>query len=400
MPGAALAGLRVVDLTQHVAGPYCTKLLADFGAAVVKVERPNGGDPARRLGPFPGGVPHPEKSGLFLYLNTNKRGVTLNLQCATGRDFLKRMVREADVVVESLGPGTLEALGLGYEALRALRPSLVLTSISPFGLTGPYAGYQGEELVTYALGGMAYITGKYDREPVKHGLSQAQYLAGVVAATVTLAAYQRARASGEGCLIDVSTTEALMSTLFSIFNQYAYAGVIQRREPINGGGMVNSSPVRTSDGYVTPSHVGISSDWRSFIQFMGAPALEDPKFETPAGRVANASELDAIVNPIFETRTKDEWFHEAQAWRFPFAPVQNAEDIARCPQLEARSYFVEVVHPEAGALRYPGPLFRLSESPRRHWEAAPLLGQHNLEVYQALGVSKEELEALTAQGVV
>ena len=180
MSGSPLQDVKVVDLTHHIAGPYCTKLLADFGADVIKVERPDGGDSARRLGPFPGDTPHPEKSGLFLYLNTNKRGITLNLKDPQGRSSLLELVRDADVLVENFSPRVMPSLGLDYETLAGVNPGLIMTSISSFGQSGRYRDYRATELVLYALGGMAYITGEYHREPVKHGYNQAQYLGGLL----------------------------------------------------------------------------------------------------------------------------------------------------------------------------------------------------------------------------
>ena len=188
MSDSVLKDIKVIDLTQHIAGPYCTKLLADYGADVIKVERPDGGDPARRMGPFPGHESHPEKSGLFLYLNTNKRGITLDLKSGEGRDALLELVRDADVLVESYSPRVMPSLGLDYQTLSQVNPRLIMTSVSSFGRNGRYRDYRASELVLYALCGMAYITGGYHREPVKHGYNQAQYLGGVAAASGTVAA--------------------------------------------------------------------------------------------------------------------------------------------------------------------------------------------------------------------
>jgi crotonobetainyl-CoA:carnitine CoA-transferase CaiB-like acyl-CoA transferase len=231
MSGSALQGVKVIDLTHHIAGPYCTKLLADFGADVIKVERPDGGDSARRLGPFPENIPHPEKSGLFLYLNTNKRGITLNLKDHKGRAALLDLVREADILVESFSPRVMPSLGLAYQTLTQINPSLVMTSISSFGQTGRYRDYRASELALYALGGMAYITGEYHREPVKHGYNQAQYLGGMAAASGTVAALLQRWRAGGGQQVDVSIMECVTSTLFSSVLDYTYAGMVNRRQP-------------------------------------------------------------------------------------------------------------------------------------------------------------------------
>ena len=214
MNDSVLNNIKVIDLTQHIAGPYCTKLLADYGADVIKVERP-AGDPARRIGPFPGHEPHLEKSGLFLYLNTNKRGVTLDLKSDVGRMALLDLVRDADVLVENYSPRVMPSLGLDYQTLSKVNPKLVMTSVSSFGRSGRYSNYRATELVLYALCGMAYITGGYHREPVKHGYNQAQYLGGVAAASGTVAALLGFwRNGGQGQQVDVSILECAISTLY------------------------------------------------------------------------------------------------------------------------------------------------------------------------------------------
>ncbi len=183
-----LTGIKVLDLTHYIAGPFCTKLMADYGADVIKIERPGKGDIARQVGPFPEDVPDPEKSGLFLYLNTNKKGITLNLKTKTGIEILKKLVKESDVLVENFRPGVLPSLGLEYETLKKVNPRLVMTSISNFGQTGPYRDWKATEITLYALSGQMSRQGDPDREPLKHALSIFQYFAGKVASLVTLAA--------------------------------------------------------------------------------------------------------------------------------------------------------------------------------------------------------------------
>ncbi|MBI2887167.1 MAG: CoA transferase [Chloroflexi bacterium] len=397
----ALGGLRVLEIGQQIAGPYCAKLLADLGADVLKLERPGVGDGARRAGPFPGKRPDPEASGLFLFLNTNKRSLTLDLSVPAGRDVFLRLVREADALVENNRPGKLEAWGLAPAALWEANPDLVITHISSFGQDGPYRDYQATELIFYALSGMQYITGRHDREPLMHGLGQAQYLAGVNAASATLAALFRAWPTGAGAVVDISIAEMLTRVIFSIANQYAYGGTVQRREPNNGAGLPNSSPVACSDGYVLPSHAGISTHWDTFPEFMGLPELKRPEFEPPTERILRAHEVAAIVEPAFAARSKRDWFHQAQEWRFPFAVVQDAQEILACPQLAERQFFVEMEHPSAERYKLPGPLFRLSESRQPGWRPAPRLGQHAEAVLCGeLGLSQEQLHHLRRAGVV
>ncbi|MBI2887173.1 MAG: CoA transferase [Chloroflexi bacterium] len=392
-------GVRVIELGRDIAGPYCAKLLADFGADVLKIEPPGAGDPSRRAGPFPQNLPNPEASGLFLYLNTNKRSLTLDPGTATGRTLLAELLAKADVLVENYPPGSLEGWGLAADALLQRNPKLVVTRISSFGQQGPYRDYQATELTLYALGGMQYITGAYDREPVKHGYHQAQYVAGVNAAGATVAALLDTWATGEGHVADISIMEAVASTLFSTIVEYSYVGLVERREPRKGSNLRHPMPTRDG-GYILPSP-GVMGDWETYARMLGIPELLEERFSTPGNRAVHADELDDILRPAFKEKAKDEWFHQAQEWRFPFAPVQSAQDIYHCPQLEARGFFVESEHPAAGRVRMPGALVKLSESPRQHRRPAPLLGQHTAEVISGeLGYSREELARLRAAGVV
>lgn len=377
MNDSVLQDIKVIDLTQNIAGPYCTKLLADYGADVIKVERPDG-DPARRMGPFPGHEPHPEKSGIFLYLNTNKRGVTLDLKSDDGRADLLNLVRDADVLVESYSPRVMVSLGLDYQTLSAVNPKLIMTSVSSFGRNGRYSEYRATELVLYALCGMAYITGDYHSEPVKHGYSQAQYLGGVAAASGTIAALLGLWRGGTGQQVDVSILECAISTLFTTFLEYTYAGNVTRRQPSEGSSL--RYPAATKEGYILPTP-GVMGDWDTYAAMADVPELQDPKFATPADRQLHSDEVDNLLKAKWLEKTAEEWFHHAQEWRFPFSPVQTMEDISDSTQLADRGYFVEFPHPAVGTLRYPGGPFRMSKTPRRQAMAAPTLGQHNSEVF-------------------
>jgi len=353
------------------------------------------GDSAQRLGPFPEDIPHPEKSGLFLYLNTNKRGITLNLKDPKGRATLLDLVRDADILVESFSPRVMPSLGLDYETLSEINPGLVMTSISSFGQNGRYRDYRASELALYALGGMAYVTGEYHREPVKHGYNQAQYLGGMAAASGTVAALLQRWRGGVGQQMDVSILECVTSTLFSSVLEYTYGGMVARRQPKEGSSL--RYPAQTKDGYILPTP-GVMGDWETYAEMAGVPELHDPKFDTPAGRQLHSDEVDSLLKSKWMEQTAQEWFHHAQEWRFPFAPVQTMADIAESPQLKERGFFVEFPHPAVGTLRYPGAPFQMSESPGRNGQqvrAAPLLGEHNDEVFQELGYSPQDVEDLS-----
>ena len=378
MEDTALKSVKVIDLTQNIAGPYCTKLLADYGADVIKVERPDGGDPARRMGPFPEHEPHPEKSGIFLYLNTNKRGVTLDIKSQVGRNALLRLVKDADVLVESYSPRVMESLGLDYQTLSQVNPQLIMTSVSSFGRSGRYRDYRATELVLYSLCGMAYMTGGYHREPVKHGYNQSQYLGGISAASGTIAALLGLWRGGKGQQVDVSILECVISTLFTTLLDYTYAGKVSRRQPLEGSSL--RYPALTKDGYILPTP-GVMGDWDTYAAMAEVPELQDPKFATPADRQLHSEEVDKLLSAKWLEKTADEWFHHAQEWRFPFAPVNTMHDISTSLQLKHRGYFVEFPHPVVGTLRYPGAPFRMSETPRKQEKPAPTLGQHNKEIF-------------------
>ncbi|MFC1868936.1 CaiB/BaiF CoA transferase family protein, partial [Thermodesulfobacteriota bacterium] len=210
-----LSGVKILDLTGYIAGPYCTKLLADYGADVIKVENPDGGDPARKLGPFFNDEPHPEKSGLFLYLNTNKRGITLNLETETGRRIFNELAEHADILVESFSPRVMPSLGLGYENMGKINPGLVMTSISDFGQTGPYRDFKGSELIYQGYGGPMYLTGTDEGGPLKRGGNIIQYQVGSVAAVATMVAFYGAEMTGRGDHVDIDASRAELISIDS-----------------------------------------------------------------------------------------------------------------------------------------------------------------------------------------
>lgn len=393
----ALSHIKVLDLGHHIAGPYCSRLLADYGAEVIKVEMPGEGDGARRQGPFLHDVPHPEKSGLFLYLNYNKRAITLNLKTDSGRKLFKELVRDADVLVENFEPRVMAGLGLDYRALEEINPRLVMTSISNFGQSGPYRDFKASELVVYAMGGLMYIIGAYDREPLKHGLSQGQYLAAATAASATMAAIYARGDEGVGQHIDVAIAESIMMGMFMHAGPYGYQGAVMRRQPKVGA--IFDDVMTTKDGYIAPVFYGYV-DWDAFSRFMDCPELADPKFGSLAGRLMNSAEFEALLLPKIAQWYKDDLFHAAQEWRFAFGIVNTPEDLVKCPQLQERGFFVDIDHPLAGRLTYPGPPFKMSQTPAQVHRAAPLMGQHNEEVYGALGYTRADLVALREREVI
>jgi len=400
MEGKQALSYKVLDLTHYIAGPYCTLLLGALGAEVIKVEKPGEGDGARRLGPFFHDEPHPEKSGLFLSLNHNKKSITLNLKTESGVKIFKELVREADVVVENFRPGVMARLGLDYEVLQKINAALVMTSISNFGQTGPYRDYKATELVIEALGGLAYSIGDYDREPIKYGLSQIQYDAGKTAAIATMAALYARAQDGEGQYIDVPVVESAMFPIESLhLMAYIYLGAVSRRSPKIGGAVTMDKYLKATDGWVLPIFYGYV-DWPTFTRLLECEELANPEYESMEGRLFHCGEVEAIMAKVVEKWDKRGLFQKAQNWRFAWAVVQTPDEVAGCPHLKERGFYAEVDHPVVGRLRYPGLPFRMTESPW-HIGRAPLLGEHNDEIYrQRLGYAKEDLVKLRERGVI
>lgn len=400
MQDRALEGVRVLDLTHHVAGPYCAKLLADFGADVVKIERPEG-DIARSMPPFFNDEAHPDKSLLFAYLNTGKRSVTLNLKTATGKALLERLAADADIVVENFAPRVLPSLGLDYPALRRINPALVMVSISNFGQTGPYRDYKAADIVHYALGGLMYIFGSAEREPLKHALRQTQFKAGANAATAALIGRYHQQFNGEGQNIDISIQECVTSALRDTTSLYTYAGSIRQRQPAYTGDMPRS-PAPTADGYIVPIHFGGAVDWDGVADFIDEPALKDDRFATPESRFANAKALQDALEAGMSKWRKFELMREAHKRRgHIYGVVHSPAETLASEQYKARGYFADIDHPAFGNATYPGAPFIMSQTPWRAASPAPELGQHNKDVLCGkLGLSLADLNLLRASGVV
>ena len=399
MAPSALNGVKVLDLTHYIAGPYCTKLLADFGAQVIKIERP-GGDPARDMPPFYHDERHPEKSLPFLYLNTAKRSVSLNLKSAQGIHILRELAKDADILVENFSPRVMPSLGLDFPTLRELNPALVMVSISNFGQTGPYRDYKATDMVEYALGGLMYIFGSYDREPLKHAFNQAQFKAGTNGAAAALMALYHQRSTGQGQHVDVSIQESVASTLRDVTSNFTYFGAVRRRQPNHSGDLTRLRAV--SDGYILPNPgIGGRLNWNTVVEFLEAPELDDDKFRTPTARLENAEELGKILDRIFLSKNKMDIFYRAHQKRFIYGVIDSLEEVMASPQNLAREGFVEVDHPVAGTFRYPGAPVKLSETPWDGLQPAPTLGQHTQEVFsQRLGYTAADLEELSGMGVI
>lgn len=396
---SALSGLRVLDLSLDIPGSYCAGVMAGLGAEVIKVE-PLEGDLCRREGPFLHDDPHPEKSGLFLYVNQGKKSITLNLETEPGQKILRQLLPDADVVVESFAPGYLTRLGLDYSHMETINPRLVLVSVTPFGQDGPYQSWQGTELVEYALSGQLYGMGDQDKEPLKTGGSVTQFYAGQLAFNAALTAVLCRETTGMGQHVDLAITEAIASMGEHATSAYAFSG-----QPSSGRSSEQSrggaqGQYWCQDGYVqiTPGRGEVTME--ILAEITKTPQLMDPRFATSAGRIEHKAEIDRLIQPWLSTHTKLEIYQMGQERRLLFGYPCTAEDLMNSPQFQHREYFVEVDHPVAGILKYPGAPFKLSDTP---WEAdrAPLLGEHNEEIYRGhLKYTKDELVLLRAHGVI
>jgi crotonobetainyl-CoA:carnitine CoA-transferase CaiB-like acyl-CoA transferase len=380
-----------------VAAPYCAKLLADLGADVVKVEAPGLGDPARRRGPFPDDVPHLERSALFLYLNTSKRGITLDLGAEAARPIFRALASEVDVLIEDRAPGELERIGLGYSRLSELNPRLIVTSVTPFGQTGPYSDYRSHHLNLYHAGAHSSPFRAPDvgevRPPPKAGGHLGDCDAGLTAAIGTVAAVIGRAASGRGQHVDVSKQEAMMCMERVDIARLTNDPNPQPRRMVGG-------LTRAKDGYlmVTPLE---KHQWESLIGAMGEPEWSRAEWcKSETGRLEHAVEAKQHIEEWAANLTRDEIYHTCQAAGTPAGPVRNVAEVRAWEQTKAREFFVELEHPEAGTQTYPTAPYRFSKTP---WagSSAPLLGEHNEEVYcEGLGYTRQELARLAAAGVI
>lgn len=398
----ALEGTRIIECGHNTAAAYAAKLMADMGAEVIKLEEPNRGDASRYRGPYPGHIPHPEKSGLFLYLNTNKYGVTLDLRQPAGQDLFHRLVKDADALIHDYHPTEMASLGLDYSTLEKVNPRLVMTSITPFGLSGPQKDYQATDLTLWNAGGIAWLNGggpgTEEMPPLKSFGQQSGYQAGVNASIATLGALFSRLATGEGQHVEVSTQECLMSILELTFEFYPYMGVTASR--------LGQKPIQPldffecKDGWIFLCCVE-EHQWKNFLDLMGNPEWAGEEiFADRISRGANGDALKPLLQEWVQEQSVMELYHKAQGRRVPIAPVSTMGDLFANEHLKARGFFATIAHPETGPLQYPGALYQFSETPWELRRPAPLLGQHTIEIFGQLGLSQREIEDLKSQGVI
>ena len=399
MTDQALAGYKVLDLTHHIAGPYCTKMLAGLGAEVIKVEKPGEGDPARGIGPFFRDDPHPEKSIHFMYLNTGKKSITLNLKTNKGKDILKELVKDTDILVENFAPRVMPSLGLDYESLAKINPKLIMTSISNFGQTGPFRDYKALDINFMAMCGAMNGTGDPSREPLTYGGWPAQNWGGTNAFTASLIALYYREVSGEGQYIDISIQECMGPLAEMTDTRYQFAGLPNPRFGNSMYGFPLGGPRHCKDGYAVCFIVS-PIEWMAFAKLIEMPEFEDAKYLPTTERLAHRVDIETKLAPWLMEHTMDEIFHKGQALGAPTNPSPSAKWIVESDlQMQARSYWTEVDHPVVGRFKYPGGMAKMTETPFE-FGPAPLLGQHNEEILCRLGYPKEDLAMLRSMGAI
>ena len=392
-----LDGIRVLDLTRVLAGPYCTMFLGDLGAEVVKVEQPGVGDDTRGWGPpFTGG-----ESAYFLCVNRNKKSITVDLKSQEGVALLRRLAERADVLIENFRPGAMERLDLGEKDLRATNPRLIYASLSGFGADGPMSDAPGYDLIVQAWGGLMSITGQADGEPSKVGVAIIDLVAGLMLGKSIAAALFAREKLGVGQKIDTSLLEAEVACLINVGSNYLVEGNIPRRWGNAHPSIVPYQSFKTADGYLV---IGVASEgiWRRFCQAIGrAEWADDSRFEKNSNRVENRSLLIGLLAEMFLSHSTDEWLKLLNSAEVPCAPVQTVDQVFKAPQVLHREMLVQVEHPTAGPVRMAGIPVKFSATPASVRLPPPLLGQHNEEVLESwLGMNNEEISELKRKTVL
>ena len=393
----ALDGIRVLDLTRVLAGPYCTMFLGDLGAEVVKVEQPGVGDDTRGWGPpFAGG-----ESAYFLCTNRNKKSLTVDLKSADGIALIKQLAGQADVLIENFRPGAMDRLGLGEKELRAGNSRLVYASLSGFGADGPMADIPGYDLIVQAWGGLMSITGTNESGPLKVGVAIIDLVAGLMLGKAIVAALYAREKIGVGQKIDTSLLEAEVATLINAGSNYLIGGKVPGRWGNAHPTIVPYQSFQTADSFLV---LGAASEsiWKRLCPALKRAELaDDPRFAKNADRVANRQELIAILSAIFMTQTTEHWVAALNQADVPCAPVQTIDQVFAAPQVLHRNMLVEVDHPTAGKIRMAGIPVKFSATPASVRLPPPLLGEHNDDVLSSwLGMKSEAIDQLKKKSVI
>ena len=393
----ALEGIRVLDLTRALAGPFCTLMLGDNGADVIKIEIPGSGDDTRKWGPpFIG-----DESAYFLSINRNKKSLTLNLQDPKAQDVFMKLAKDSDVVVENFTPGVMDRFGLGYEAVKAVNPNVVYCSISGFGQDGPYRSRPAYDQIMQGVGGLMSITGEPDGEPQKIGIAVTDIGAGMWSAFAITTALHHRDKTGEGQYIDISMLDAQVAWL-----TYQAAFFFANDEPPKRMGAAHPTLVpyqafMCSDGKYINVAVGSERIWERFCQGMGREDLKDhPDYSVNSVRVAHRGAIVSMLQEIFLTRPVSEWVEDLQAANVPCGPINDLADVFADPQVLARDMLQEMPHPTLGTIKQTGLPIKFSRTPGGLDLHPPLLGEHNQEILSSLGYSDADVQSLKDASVI
>ncbi len=391
-----LNGIRVLDLTRVLAGPYSTMLLSDLGAEVIKIEQPGSGDEARHFGPFKNGF-----SLYFMSVNRGKRSVTLNLKTERGKTLFKQLVEKCDVVVENFRPGTMTKLGLDYVSLKTEHPSLIYAACSGFGQTGPYAEQGAYDMIIQGIGGIISITGEPGGEPVRVGTSISDITAALFTTIGILSALHHRNQTGKGQFVDVAMLDSLVAVLENAVVRYFATGNAPQPLGTRHPAITPFEAFPSADKYIIIA-IGNDTLWGKFCQQVGRQELTShPLFRTNAERTANHAQLSPILSEILRQRTTDEWIETLGAVGVPCGPINAIDDVVAHPQVQAREMITRVAHQLTGEVEVPGVPIKLSETPASVDSPAPNLGEHTAEVLtEVLELTDKEVAGLREEGIV
>ena len=394
MPGA-LDGIRVLDLTRTVAGPFCTQMLGDMGADVIKVEEPSHGDETREWGPF-----WDDLSTQFVSFNRNKRSIALNLRDPHAVEVCRQLAQSADVMVENFRAGTADRMGLGYDAMSQLNPRLVYCAVSGFGRTGPMASRPGYDLIVQGYGGLMSTTGEPDGPPLRVGYSMVDIFTGMMAYGAIITALLARETTGKGQMVEASLLEGLVANMSYHATGYMASGRIPGRMGSAHPSLAPYQAFPSSDGHFI---LGCANDglWQRLCPAIGRPdLLEDPRLKTNVGRVAHREEVIDTLSRHFRTKTTAEWVAIIMEAGVPCGPINQVSDVVSDPQVLARNMIVSANHPQVPDLKVPGSPLKLADHPSSVRRYPPDLGEHTAEVLQELGYSQADIDALAQAGAI
>ena len=390
-----LKGIKVLDISRVLTGPFCTMILGDLGAEVIKIEIPGTGDETRSWGP-----PYVEgESAYYLSTNRNKKSVTLNLKSEEGQKILMEMAKQCDVMIENFLPGTVDRLGVNYDKVKAANPGIIYCSLSGFGQDGPYREFPAYDLLMQGLGGLMSITGEKDGQPIRIGVALVDIGAGMYAVIGILSALMTRKATGQGQYIDISLLDTEVSWMTYMATNYFLSGKNPTRMGSGHPNIVPYQAFKAKDGYFILA-VGNDNIWKRFCKVLELDIAEDPRYVTNAKRVENRDELNSMLEEMFVTKDAAEWMEILQPARIPCGPVNNISEVVNHPQTIHRGMVVEMDHPKAGSVKVLGNPINMSLTPPRYELHPPLLGEHTDEVLEQFGYSQEDLKNLKEKGII